>query len=82
MTLAWFKDALERLAKTFVQAFLAQITASGLGLIDAIADVSTMERAAIAGIAAVLSLLMSWASTWAGTPTNKVSPASLVNTPT
>lgn len=82
MTLAWVKDALERLVKTFVQAFIAQVTASGLGLIDAIQDVSTLERAAIAGIAAVLSLIMSWLSKWAGTDGNKVSPASLVNRPT
>ncbi|HZN13469.1 MAG TPA: holin [Acidimicrobiales bacterium] len=82
MTLAWVKDALERLAKTFVQTFIAQITASGLGLVEAMADTSTLERAAIAGLAAVLSLVMSWLSTWAGKDKDqKLSPASVANKP-
>ncbi len=71
---SFFLDAGERLLKTFVQAFLAMITASGLGL-SAIADTSNLERAFVAGIAAVLSLVTSWLSRWA---TSDKSTASLV----
>ena len=79
MSWNWVKDACERLAKTFVQTFLAQVTASGLGLIDLIKDTSTVQRAALAGVAAAYSLLFSWISTWANSSPN-VSPASLVDT--
>lgn len=74
--MTWFLDAAERLLKTFVQAFLAQILASGLDLIDAVQDTTTLEQAAVAGIAAVLSLIFSVVSKWANTDT--ISPASLV----
>jgi hypothetical protein len=84
---AWLKDTLERLIKTFVQAFLAQLTAAGVGLVESLADTSNLERAAVAGIAAALSLVFSQLSTWANSSKppaapiagSPMSPASLVN---
>jgi hypothetical protein len=76
----WLKDSLERLGKTFVQAFLAQLTASGVGWVEIIEDTSNLERAAIAGIAAVYSLVFSLVSSWANTGARSsaaISPASL-----
>ena len=83
MTMNWVKDTAERLAKTFVQAFLAQITASGLGLFDLVKDTSTVQRAAMAGVAAAYSLIFSFVSTWANRGTKRtsevLSPASLAS---
>ena len=45
----FFWDAFERILKTFVQAFLAQTTAAGLG-IATIADTSMLERGLVAGL--------------------------------
>lgn len=73
----WVRDAVERLIKTFLQAFLAQVTASGLGLFELVKDTSTIERAVLAGVAAVYSLVFSWVSSWANE--DAVSPASLVS---
>lgn len=67
----WIKDTFERLVKTFLQAFLAQLTASGVGFVEIIQDTSTLERAGLAGLAAVYSLVFSVVSTWA----NRRSPA-------
>lgn len=66
-TATWFKDTLERLLKTFVQVFLAQIIASGFAPddLDAITDLSNLQRAAVAGIGAVLSVVFSLVSAWA-----------------
>lgn len=74
----WALDAGERLIKTFLQAFLAQITASGLGLIEILEDTTTLQRAGVAGLAAVYSLIFSWASSFANG--SGTSPASLVST--
>ena len=68
----FFWDAFERILKTFVQAFLAQTTAAGLG-IATIADTSMLERGLVAGLAAVLSLLTSWLSRWASSDTKSAS---------
>ena len=68
MTKVRFQDAVERLAKTFAQVFLAQIVASGLDLTGALTDTSSLQRAAVAGIGAVLSLVMSAVSSWAADP--------------
>lgn len=72
---AWLKDTLERLLKTFVQAFLAQLTAAGVGLVESLADTSNLERAAVAGIAAALSFVFSQLSTWANSSRPAAAPA-------
>jgi len=75
----WAKDAVERAAKTFVEVFLAVFlaSASGLDMVDAAQDVSSLEKAALAGVGAVLSLALSGLSRWSGSSGN----ASLVNQP-
>ena len=50
---------LERAAATFAQAFLS---------VFVIADVSTAKTAAVAGVAALLSLVKGWAATKVGDP--------------
>lgn len=57
MTPFWI-DLLERMVWTFVQAFLAALTANGLNIVD----LGGWEAAAIAGLGAVLSLLKSVAA--------------------
>jgi hypothetical protein len=52
-TVSWFLDAFERLAATFVAAFLSALLTGGSY------DISTGKQAALAGVAAVASLLMS-----------------------
>lgn len=54
------KDALIRAARTFAQAFIATYLAAGLTEFDDVANVSTLELAAVAGLAAVLSFLQNW----------------------
>lgn len=66
--LHWCRDAGERAAKTFTQVFLAQVAADGLDIIPAVQDSSSLQRAALAGIGAVLSLVTSALSRWAGSP--------------
>jgi len=52
------RDRLERAGATFVQAAVAQLVVDGaMGT-----SVSAVEQAAIAGAAAVLSLVQSWAA--------------------
>jgi hypothetical protein len=52
------RDRLERAGATFVQAAVAQLVIDGaMGT-----SVSAVEQAAIAGAAAVLSLVQSWAA--------------------
>lgn len=67
-TKTWALDAIERLAKTFCQVFLAQLLASGLDLTGALTDTSSVQRAAVAGIGAVLSLVTSALSSWSADP--------------
>jgi Putative lactococcus lactis phage r1t holin len=55
----YIKDLLERLAKTFVQAFLGTLIAANWFSVDQIRDVSTLQAAGLAGIAAVLSVVTS-----------------------
>jgi hypothetical protein len=71
----WAIDAGERCAKTAVQVMLAQMAASGTGWVDAVQDVSTLQRGAIAALGAVASLATSALSRWAGSPAS----ASLVD---
>jgi hypothetical protein len=68
-TKTWFKDLLERCAKTAVQVFLATMlasTASGSSdLLGAFSNVDALQAAALAGIGAVASILFSVVSAWA-----------------
>ena len=63
-TLAFWKAAAERAVKTFAQALLAVMTADGFGLLDA----DWPARLSAAGLAAVLSLLSSIASSGVNGP--------------
>ena len=71
----WALDAGERCLKTAVQVFLAQQAASGLDLMDWVQDTSSLQRAGLAGLGAVISLGTSALSRWAGSPAS----ASLVD---
>lgn len=75
----WAKDAGERAAKTFFQVFLATMSASQAAetfdVFQPYTDTSTVARAALAGVGAVLSLVTSAVSRWAGSPAS----ASLVD---
>lgn len=64
-TRIWLLDTLERLAKTAVQVFLAQLIASGMTDIEAVTDTSNLQRAAIAGLGAGLSFVFSIVTAWA-----------------
>lgn len=65
-TSTYFADLAERCFKTFLQVFLAQIIASGVDLTHSLTNVSTLQKAGVAGIGAVLSILFSVASAYAG----------------
>lgn len=55
---AWWRDAAERLAWTFLQGALAIITAQGFGWVE-LGDGDIWKAAAAGGMAAALSLLKS-----------------------
>ncbi len=57
-------DAGERAVKTFAQASVALLTAGGVGLIG----IDWLEVASVAGLAALVSVLTSVASTGRGDP--------------
>lgn len=61
-TAAFWKAAFERAVKTFAQALVAVMTADGFGLLDA----DWVARLSAAGMAAVLSLLVSIGSSGVG----------------
>lgn len=71
-------DIAERAGWTFVQAFAATLLASGWFNIEQITDVSLLQNAGIAGIAAVISLVKSLVGTKLGnTDTASTLPADL-----
>lgn len=57
-TIAFWQDAAERAVKTFAQALVAVLSASGLGLLNA----PWLTALSTAGMAALLSVLTSVAS--------------------
>jgi Putative lactococcus lactis phage r1t holin len=61
-------DLLERVAWTFLQAFLAQLVASGFFSVDNVTDLSILQKAGIAGIAAVLSFVKGLVARQIGSP--------------
>lgn len=74
MSSTWLKDTLERVISTFAQAFLAVLIAAGTDYVN----VSTWKAAAVAGGAAVFSVLK---SALAAARPNTISPASLAAEP-
>lgn len=61
-TKLFWKDTLERAIKTFAQAFVAVLTASGTGLID----VNWYNALSVAGLATVISVFTSIGSAGVG----------------
>lgn len=58
-TKKWFKDTLERSAKTFVEAFLILMIASGTLSVDISSAKSAALSAGAAGISVIISALSS-----------------------
>lgn len=56
-TQKYVRDLVERVAATFLQAFLAALLAGGFFDLAHIRDASALEAAGVAGLAAVLSLV-------------------------
>jgi hypothetical protein len=56
---AWARDTAERVVRTFLATFVAQIVASGALDVGGITDVSLWEKAAVAGLASVATLVLS-----------------------
>lgn len=66
---AWALDTAERCAKAFVTAFTAIMLGSGFG-INGAESMSIVNRAAIAGMGAAVSVALSIAAKWAGSPSD------------
>lgn len=62
------RDLVERLIKTFVQAFLGTLVAANWFSLDQIRNVSTLQAAGLAGAAAVLSVVTSLISKFVNRP--------------
>ena len=61
-------DLLERVGWTALQAFLAQLIASGFFSVDNVTDLSILQKAGVAALAAVLSLAKGLAARAVGSP--------------
>jgi hypothetical protein len=64
LTRAWLIDAAERIAATFVEAFMAIIIAAGTTSVN----MSTVKAAAVAGFTAVLSFVKTLAASRVSDP--------------
>jgi hypothetical protein len=64
----YIRDLIERVLWTFAQAFAATLLASGFFEIDNVTDVSILQKAGIAGIAAVLAVIKGLVATKVGSP--------------
>lgn len=64
----YIRDLVERLIRTFVQAFLGTLIAANWFSVDQIRNVSTLQAAGLAGIAAVLSVVTSVIAKFVGKP--------------
>jgi hypothetical protein len=62
----WAKDAAERVVRVFVFTFLSTFIASGPLTVDTLTDVSGWQRAGLAAVAAVLSLVTSTIAKFVG----------------
>lgn len=56
MTRRFIRDAVERVASTYVQAFCTFLLASGIG-VTGVVDMSVLKKAAVASIAGALSAI-------------------------
>ena len=65
---AYVVDLVERVVWTFLQAFGAQLVASGWFTVAGVVDLSIVQKAAIAGLAAVLSLAKGVVAKAVGSP--------------
>jgi hypothetical protein len=61
-------DLAERLIRTFVQAFLGTLIAANWFSVDQIRNVSALQAAGLAGVAAVLSVVTSVIAKFVGKP--------------
>jgi hypothetical protein len=61
-------DLLERVGWTAAQAFLATLIASGFFSVDNVTDLSILQKAGVAALAAVLSLAKGLAARAVGSP--------------
>jgi hypothetical protein len=64
----YVRDLAERVASTFVQAFLGALITGGVFDVAGVRDVSAWEAAGLAGVAAVLALLKGLAAKFVGQP--------------
>lgn len=64
----YMTDLGERVLKTFLQAFIAQVVASGLGIFGAVTDLAVVQKAGLAGLAAVAALIFGLVARWVGAP--------------
>jgi hypothetical protein len=62
------RDLAERLIRTFAQAFLGTLIAANWFSVDQIRNVSVLQAAGLAGIAAVLSVVTSIVARFVGKP--------------
>lgn len=57
IAVAYAKDLAERIVMTWVQAFLGTLVVSGWFSVDAVTNLSIAQKAAVAGVAAVIALV-------------------------
>ena len=58
MTSRYIRDTVERVLRTYFQAFIGLLLASGFGL-DGVVDLAVIQKAAVSALPAALSLIMS-----------------------
>jgi hypothetical protein len=64
----YVRDLIERVVWTWLQAFGATLIISDFFNVDNVTDVSILEQAALAGVAAVLALIKGLVATKVGSP--------------
>jgi hypothetical protein len=74
-------DLLERVGWTALQAFLAQLIASGFFSVDNVTDLSILQKAGVAALAAILSLAKGLAARTVGSPYTAATLAYSEDTP-
>jgi hypothetical protein len=77
----YLRDVLERVAWTFLQAFAATLIASGFFSVDNVTDLSILQKAGVAGVAAVLSLLKGVVASQIGSPYTAATLPATAETP-
>ncbi len=69
LTQRYWIDVAERVFWTFLQAFGAQLVLSGWFTVDGVIDLSILEKAGLAGVAAALSFVKGLVARGVGSPT-------------